>query len=296
MLGLIVSVTVSAPDLAAAIAAYQDCLDYSVVERGTISAELAAVWGASRMAGRHYALLQPASRADVYLRLVENDAVAGFGPMQTFGWNANEILTEDPDAMADRLADSAFQVIGSPANLSTNENIRAMQAVGPAEEVIYLTRLPPEGGDLGLGSAQSFVDRTFIVVVGGPDMAAMHRFYHGVLGLSVTEPVGARVRLLSRAHGLDVEHRHPLSMARLPGPFSIEIDEYPASATTRPERYKELPPGIAMVAFTTPSLDAIKEHLLAPPVTLATAPYHGSRAGVVRGPAGELIELVERPN
>jgi len=296
MLSLIVCVTVSAPNLAVAIAAYQDYLDYSVVERGTINPDLAAVWGASRMAGRHYALLQPASGADVFLRLIENDAVEGYAPMRTFGWNANEILTEDPDAMAERLANSPFKVIGAPANLSTNDNIRAMQAVGPAEEVIYLTRLPSGGGDLGLGSAQSFVDRTFIVVVGGPDMAAMHSFYNGVLGLSVTEPVGARVRLLSRAHGLNLEHRHPLSMARLPSRFGIEIDEYPASATTRPQRYAELPPGIAMVAFTTPSLDAIKEHLLAPPVAVESAPYNGSRVAVVRGPAGELIELVERRN
>ncbi len=294
MLGLIVNVTVSTPDLATTIAGYQDCLDYTVVEHGRIGPELAGVWGTPQMAGRDYALLQPASGAEVYLRLVQNDAVEGFGPMKTFGWNANEILAQDPDAMAERLADTVFKVIGPPANLSTNDDIRAMQAVGPADEVIYLTRLPADGG-LGLGSAQSFVDRTFIVVVGGPDMTAMHAFYNGVLGLDVSDPVGARVRLLSRAHGLDLEHRHPLSMARLPSQFSIEIDQYPPSATTRAHRHGELPPGIAMVAFTTRNLAALRDHWLAEPKAISSVPYGGRRVAVIRGPAGELIELIEDP-
>ena len=291
MLELIAVVTVSAPDLRLTASAYEEYLQYRIVADGTVSEELADTWATPKMAGRDYLLLQPASQAEVYLRLVQTDAAESFGAMKSFGWNANEILTQDPDAMAERLADSPFDVVGSPKNLSTNENIRAMQAIGPAKEVIYLTRLP-EG--FRLGSARSFVDRTFIVVLGGPDMEAMRSFYSEVLGLEVSDPVGARIRLLSRAHGLDLEHRHPLAMASLPSQFGVELDEYPQTATTRAQRDGELPPGIAMVSFTTRSLEPFAERLLAAPRALETQPYSGSRAGVIQGPAGELIELIER--
>ena len=89
--------------------------------------------------------MQPESGAGVFLRFVQAAPVAGYGPMKTFGWNATEILVQDPDALAEQLADSPFKIVGSPMNLSSNENIRAMQVVGPANEVLYLTRIPPGG-------------------------------------------------------------------------------------------------------------------------------------------------------
>jgi catechol 2,3-dioxygenase-like lactoylglutathione lyase family enzyme len=294
MLGRIRIVTICAPDLGATAEAYQQFLNYSVVDKGVLAADLAAVWNAPKMAGHNYLTLQPASQADVYLRLIQNDPVEGFAAMRTFGWNANEILTQDPDVMAERLEGSPFEVIGPPANLSTSKDIRAMQAVGLAGEVIYLTRLPQSGDASALGRAETFVDRTFIVVVGGPDMQAMQRFYHDVLGLPVSEPVGARIRVLSRAHGMSMDTNHPLSIARLPRNFLIEIDQYPQTATARTHRQGELPPGMAMVAFTTPSLDELGGRLLAAPAAIESAPYAGRRVGVIRGAAGELIELLEQ--
>lgn len=287
-------VTVCTPDLAATAEAYTQFLNYAVVERGQVPTELAAVWDAPLMAGRDFLLLQPASKADVYLRLISNAVVDGFAAMKTFGWNSNEILTQDPDAMAKRLESSPFRVVGPPANLSTSKEIRAMQAVGLAEEVIYLTRLPDSGDVSALGTAETPVDRTFIVVVGGPDMEAMRAFYRDVLGLPVSEPVGARIRVLSRAHGMSMETSHPLATARLPRQFLIEIDQYPEAATERPHRQGELPPGMAMVAFTTSNLDALSDRLIANPAAIAAEPYAGRVTGVIRGAAGELIELLQQ--
>ena len=148
MLSFIVVVTVSAPDLSAAQSAYTDYLNYAVVEEGEISEDLAAAWNTPEMIGRSYVLMQPESKAEVFLRFVESGPVEGFAAMRTFGWNSNEILVQDPDAMAERLRNSPFEIIGEPKNLSTNENIRAMQAIGPAGEVIYLTRIPADGAGL----------------------------------------------------------------------------------------------------------------------------------------------------
>ena len=295
MLSVIVIVTVSAPDLNAAQTAYEEYLSYNVIETGQVPEALAAAWNTPNMAGRNYVVMQPASKAEVFLRFVESPAVEGFAAMRTFGWNSNEILVEDPDAMAKRLENSPFRIIGEPKNLSTNENIRAMQAIGPAGEVIYLTRIPADGGGFNLGSAETFVDRTFIVVVGGPDIDAMRRFYNEVFAMPVTAPVDARISVLSNAHGMASETRHKLAVARLPTKFLIEIDQYPDAATTRPQRFGELPPGMSMVGFQVASFAPIEERLLAPPRTVDVAPYRGRRVAVLQGAAGELIELIEEP-
>jgi hypothetical protein len=292
MLSFMIVVTMTAPDLAAVEAAYVSYLKYRVADRGQVSEILAAVWDTPRMIGRDFILMQPESGAGVYLRFVQADPVEGYAPMKTFGWNATEILAQDPDALAEQLADSPFEILGAPKNLSDTSPIRAMQVVGPANEVLYLTRIPPEGAGT-LSPAETFVDRTFIMVLGGPEMESLREFYNQVFAMPVGEPFGARVRLLSRAHGLDLETLHPLAMASLPKDFGIELDQYPPSATTRPQRFGELPPGIAMVGFRIASLAPVEDYLISEPLVVESAPYDGRRVGLVRGPAGELIELIE---
>ena len=134
MLQSILAVTICAEDLPAVEAAYSNYLNYRVVERGTVSAALAAHWHAPAMTGRAWLLLQPASGAPVYLRFVQQTHVAGYAPLKTYGWNAAELLVQDPDALAEGLAASPFKIVGPPRNLSSNDNIRAMQVVGPAHE------------------------------------------------------------------------------------------------------------------------------------------------------------------
>ncbi len=292
MLTAILAVTMTVPDLAAVERAYGEYLGYRVVERGEVAAELAELWGAPALAGREFLLMQPASGAPVYLRAIRQDAHPGFAAMRTHGWNSNEILVEDTYAIHERLKDSPFRIIGEPKGLSMNPEVIAMQALGPAEELVYLTRIPPGKSLFNLGSAQSFVDRTFIVVLGGPDMEAMRGFYAG-LGMPVTEPMDATISVLSKDWGLPPEHQFKLGIVRFPENFLIELDEYPPEAQPRPRRPGELPPGMAMVGFTVDSLDGLDLQFEAPPRAVAAAPYDGRRVAVARGAAGELIELVE---
>lgn len=293
MLQSILAVTICAPDLAALETAYTNWLDYQVVERGSLPASCAQSWQAPALSGRPFLLLQPVSGEPVYLRFVETPSVAGYAPLRTFGWNATELLVQDPDALAERLATSPFKVIGPPRNLSSNDDIRAMQVLGPANELLYLTRLLPGAAGLNLGTANCPVDRPFIVVVGGPNLNALRDFYAVTLGLPVTPAMDVRISVLSNAHGLDPEQLHPLALAILPERFVIELDQYPPSATNRPQCANELPPGIALVSFTVAALDAVKADWLQGPQAQTAAPYNGRRCGVLRGVAGELIELVE---
>ncbi len=266
-----------------------------MVERGTVSEALAAAWGAPRVDGHRYLVLQTASGAPVYLRVVETPATPGYALMKTHGWNSNEILVEDTDAVAKRLEKSPFRIVGAPRPLSTNAAIRAMQAVGPAGELIYLTRIPPTGSLFIKTPAKSFIDRTFIVVVGGPDMNAMRTFYRDRLKLEVTEPMPAAIQVLNDALGAPASTLTPLALAKVSSSFAIEFDEYPPSTVPRPQRPGDLPPGMAMVSFAVDSLDGLNLPWLVPPGVRHEGFYRGGRSALVRGPAGELIELIEAP-
>ena len=293
MLTAIIAVTLSVPDLSTAQAAYADALGYRVADEGVVSQELADGWNAPRIVGRRYALLQPASGAPTYLRLVQSPPVAGFAAMKTHGWNSNEILVQDPDALAASFAGSPFRVVGEPKPLSTNPKVRAMQALGPAGEMNYFTHIPASGSVFIKSRAQSFVDRSFIVVLGGPSMAAMQAFYRDVLGAPVTEPVAAEINVLQDAWGLPPDTKSQLALVNFSTSFAIELDEYPPQAQPRPRRDGELPPGMAMVSFVVPSLDARPLPWVVPPTARPEAPYAGRRAGLLIGAAGEWIELVE---
>ncbi len=292
MLSAIVAVTLLVPDVDAAAEAYQATLSYEAVERGRVPPEQAALWGAERLEGREFVVLRPESGEPVYLRFVETDAEAA-PAMRALGWNATEILVEDPVALEARMADAPFRVIGPPAPLEFNPKVVAMQALGPAGELLYFTHMPPGASKFGLGSATTFVDRVFIVVLGVHDIRRTLDYYGGTFGLPVTEPAPSRIDVLADAWALPRSQPFLLGIARLPERFLIEVDEYPAAASVKRVADGELPAGMAMVSFTVPSLEPHLAQFVSPPVTLNGVPYDGRRAGVLRGPDGEHIELVE---
>ncbi len=289
-------VTLTVEDVVFVAAAYEQWLGYRIVQRGKVSSELAQLWQAPNTIGRTQCLLQPASGEPVYLRFVEAPPVTGYVPLRTYGWNAVELLAEDPDALAEHLAASPFEIIGPPRNLSFSENIRAMQVKGPANEVLYFTRMgsgkmPSKLGKLG--QAQTFVDRTFIIIVGGANIDTIRAFYADQLGMKVSKATAGRISVLSRAFGLDPETPQMLAVTWLPKRFGIEIDQYPTAAIERPQIAGDLPPGIASVSFTLRSLDKVALPWRHAPCVIDEWPYEGRRAAVTVGAAGEWIELIE---
>lgn len=294
MLKSIRIVTLTVSNLKVAERAYCDWLGYQPMAGGRISARLAKAWNTPAAEKSAYSIVHTASGSDVLLRLIERPATRGFKALRTHGWNANELLVTDPAALEKRLrdADSPFSVIGATAALDSNPRIVAMQALGPDDALHYFTKIPPEGGTFIKQAAATFVDRTFIAVVGGPSMTALRAFYGERLGMSVTEPFASKVPVLNAALGLPAEQQIPLALVPLSPKFVLELDEYPALTVPRPLREGDLPPGMAMVSF---EVDALDESLpwRSPPVAKNETPYFGKRAGVIVGPAGEWIELIE---
>jgi hypothetical protein len=277
-------ITICASDLSAMESAYTNVLGYSVVERGSISKDLAGVWAAPSMRGHSFIMMKPESDVNVLFRVVQLDDTPGYKPLSTFGWNASGILVQDPDALAAKIRASptGFEVAGEPGSLGEGSPIRAMQAVGPAHEVLYLMRIP-----------EGMPSTPFIVILGSPDLPMTQRFLSERLRLEVGKAGEARMTLLNKSFGLDIETKHPLAMAHISPEYSIELDGYPMRAKRRPQRKGELPPAMSVVTFETDDFDSVRGLLVAPPKRIKGSPYNGRRVGTIRGTALELIEVVE---
>jgi catechol 2,3-dioxygenase-like lactoylglutathione lyase family enzyme len=268
-------VTIITPDLDAAIAAYGAFLGHSGAAPTAVSAERAARWGSPQAAGARMATLYPESGETRFIRLVEGRPSPDHRPLGSLGWSAAEIVVQDLDALAARLASSPFEIIGPPAVLDFDftDKIRAMQVLGAGGEVLYLTEIGDQIPGFALPDAKSFVGQLFIMVLGGRSIAEAAAPYSR-LGRAAGEPILARVEVLSRAHGLPAALRHSLSTIALDEASLIEVDAFPASATARPASSIGLPSGIAMASFTFEGLAEVED------------------GTVLRGDQGELIELI----
>ncbi len=283
------------PDLNACIPVYRDLLDYRLIDHGHLPESLAAAWATPNMRGMPYALLQPASGAAVYLRFIQTGNAGGYWPPVTQGWIATEILTTDPDAVLEKLRATAFTHIGGPADLYPSpKSARALQMAGPAGELLYFTRILPGGSRFGLHGAKCFVDRPFIMVVGGTSLTDIHAFYGDVLGLRIWEQEPFRIGQMSRVLGLPPQTAYPISLARIPGrSFLLELEELPLYIKRRHVPEGQLPEGLAMVSFASAPLHELQLDYRAAPRAINLPPYNGRKAAVIEGPAGEWLELIE---
>jgi len=296
MLKSIMMVTMLVTNLNVTEEAYDEYLDYELVSQGVVDESLAEVWGAEGMVGHPYIVMQPSSGEAVYLRFIEEEEKMNYRPMGTHGWNSTEILVQNPDQLATELESSPFEIIGMPYDLyPTPDAPRAMQVLGPSDEVLYLTRIIPEGSGFNLGSAQSYVDRVFIMVLGGPSMEALQDYYKTSFGMPVTEASDWTIGVLSRMNDLPDDSVFPLALVEFEENFLIELDEWNNGDIFESREVKEghLPPSTSMVSFSTTSIDQINVEWKHEPQKIDVFPYNGSKVGVTVGIAGEWIEIIE---
>ncbi len=291
--GAILGGVVATPDLNAALADYQGRLGLALVEHTTLSVDLAASWGCPASAGATMATLQPASGAPCYIRLIEQPVPTDFRPTRTFGWAAYEFSVQDVYGWPDRLTDSGFAIVGPPKEIAGLPYFIPMQVTGRGAEMLYLNEVRSDTPASDLPMAVSLVDKVFIVILAAPDRTAAVDWYKIVLGLEESGIYTLEYTMINKAFDLPAGTQSTISMVqrgRLP---MIEVDEYPAAATARPQAPGHLPPGNTLVTLAVDSLDAIAADWIAPPAVREGPLYGGRRAGTVHGPAGELLELVE---
>jgi catechol 2,3-dioxygenase-like lactoylglutathione lyase family enzyme len=288
-LGALRAVTIVVPDLHETEQAYAAHLGYRTVRRGTVSAATAASWGAPKAAGRNTLLMVPESGEPAYLRFIENTEIVPPPALTTFGWAAAEFTIKDTDALAVRLAESPFRIIGPPADLNGYPMIRAMQAIAPGGECLYLTRIGP-GAPLPLAEAKSFVGRVFIMVLASGDIEATRAFYAGRFGNEPSPPEPAVITMLGDALGLSRDRRYGLSIMPLAHGTLLELDDYPIEARPRPVNDGDLPGGIAIVSFDVTRITGTD--LITDPQACDLPELEHCHTASLRGSSGELIELI----
>lgn len=291
--GRIAGGVVTTPDLDAAISDYAGLLQYRLVEQGLIDPDLAASWRCPASAGARFAALQPQSGAHCFIRLVEAPLPADFRPTRSYGWAAYELTVQDVANWPGRLQGGGFEIVGQPKALEGLPFIIAMQMTGRGREMLYLTELFGDTPQSDLPRAASLSDHIFIAVLASPDREASVRWYEDKLKLEAGGSYTLSYTMINNAFGLPPSHRTTLTMLQKGRMPVMEVNDYPDEARERQGSPGMLPPGNALLTLAVDDLNALDVAFIAPPRVFEGAVYGGRRAATLRGPAGELVELLE---
>lgn len=289
---LLRAATLTVADVDATAARYRDWLDYSVIEQGSLPADLAASWGAPASAGRPYVVMRPSSGADVFLRFVQGDPVPDYKPLRTYGWAAIEICVQDVLQVNERMLESPFEIIGPPREIEGLPAIYPMQVKGPDGEIAYFTQIRSDLPTFDLPRAASMIDKLFILVLACSDMQGSVKWFEEVVGLKLGRSMDIVYTMLANSFGTPHEQLYTICTVVHERDVFLELDQYPDAATPRPGHPGQLPPGIALCTLSHPDIDSIKGDWITPPVERPGPVYGGRRAGTLRAPDGSLVEIV----
>jgi catechol 2,3-dioxygenase-like lactoylglutathione lyase family enzyme len=286
--------TVLTPDFEASLTDYTAVLDMQVVENTIVAEELAQAWHAPSLAGRKMAVLQPASGAACYIRLIAGTQVPGYQPIRSYGWISLELTVDNVWDVHQRVAAvPGFNVIGPPKLVDGFSNFIPMQVVGRAGEVLYLNQVIHNTETLDLPKAKSMVDHIFITVLAAPDRQSALDFYTSKAGFTAGGTYEIVYSVINNAFTLPAATKHAITMTHVGSLPCIEIDQYPQQTIARPMLPGELPPGVGMVTYLVESLDGIAAECLAAPQFQTGVVYGGRRSATIIGPCGEYLELIE---
>lgn len=274
-------VTILTTNLQETTSVYQEHLLYEPIASGKISTEQAALWQAAPLEGKSYTILRAASGKPGYLRFVEVDK-SFIAAQQQRGWRAIELLSSDVDLMAKKLVDSPFRIIGPPAWISAQQNVKAMQIEAPGGEVLYLSHVIDKNKMLLTKvQAETLVDRPFIMVAGGRNHDEAVNFYKN-MGLKTLGPFPYRIDFLAKRLALPVDTLFALSLAQVTPEFSLELDKYPDKA------YDKLTNPI----FSITLIAQENSKKLLTTQTISPFPYDNRRTTHLEGKLGERLEII----
>lgn len=290
---LLRAATVTVSDLARTKDLYRTYFDYGTVEEGTVPPELAESWQSPKSAGLPYAVMQPQSGAEVYLRFIEQPPVKDFKALRSYGWNAIEICVQDVLAVNERMLDSPFEIIGPPNKIPGLDAIHPMQVKGPDQEIVYLTQINDDLPQYNLPRAGSLIDKLFILVMGCSDMGRSATWMQRKCGLGFGREMEIPYTMIAKAYGTSLDELHRICTLIHDKDVFLELDQYPEAAIQRPAHVGMLPPGCAIGTLFHPDFDSLPGPWLTKPIQRGGVIYKGKRVGVLQDPDGALIEMVE---
>lgn len=286
--------TLNSPDMKSVADWYVKWFEYRVTETGKVDAALAQSWGTPKMAGAPFTLLASTGSPDVFLRVIQGSPAPAFNPRGTFGWGSLEFIVADLDGLYKKFKSGGIGIFREPASLGgIFASIHAMQIFGPMNMTHNLSVETGNAATSNLPIAKSTVDRMFLVGLNGPSLKDLSGFYSNVFKMTKGADFEYPNPVLSEAMGLAKDHLFKLGLVRSAQKGNtIELHDLPNGAP-RPQLEGELPPGVGMISFGVADLNALKLPYLGASAVRSSAAYKGRRAATLKGPAGELIELIE---
>jgi hypothetical protein len=287
--------TISVSDLGKSLKLYRDYLDFALIETGQLDIRLAALWGLPNMRGAKYVVLQASAGGPALLRLIEVPKMANFVPATSYGWSAFEITVADVFALAIKLTNSEFNIVGPPKCVDGFTSFIPMQVIGPDGEILFLNQVNHSDADADLPIATCSVDQLFIVVLAAKDRELSALEYQHNLALDRAGTYHLRYSLINRAFNLPVETAQTITMMQKGRTPFAQIDQYPAQAEVRPVHSGWLPPGNSMVSILVDNIEQlpIADKMCSSPGNLTSVVYQGRKTALIRGAVSECIELIE---
>jgi hypothetical protein len=184
------------------------------------------------------------------MRVIELSGVLPRLTRHQHGWLALEVLVRDVDALAPQVAAAGFDIVGPPADLDVSPAIRAMQALGPAGEMLYLTEVKapvppfeiPLSATLPAGQA---LGPLFIAVLSTPSRAAVLAALAPLAPKAVLS-FETKITVLNRALGHELGKRWPVATVQWAGQSLFEVDEVVDSGVNTASA---VPQGLAWVTM-----------------------------------------------
>ena len=266
-------------------------LNFRIKVESTVSDQLAQYWQAPALAGARFAVLAAPS-GDAWLRVVEDSSAVDAQPLKRHGWLALETNVADVDKVRAQLDEEQFKVIGEPAFLQVSDAIKAMQVIGPAGEVSYLTEVKREVPPFELPQTKYLCANLFIPVLAVPNRAAAVAFYESLNQADPALQFDTKITVLNRSLGKPIEHQYAVATLQLDGLCLFEIDEVPEAAAMT-HQPGHLPAGIAMITCFCKDLKKVATQFNQPIIDFADGYSNSEQHLLLQGPAGELIELIQ---
>jgi len=279
-LGPIALCTLIATDGKALVDAYTGWLHQEVADAGPLDNDSATAIGCPQLAGNPSWLLSN-SKGRRWLQVVEHRAANRRDTLHTYGWLALEILVADVDSLAERLAESPFDILRPAADLDISDKIRACQVRGPAGEILYLTQIKGKVPPFDLPTCEAPVDHLFIPVLSTPSRdqsLVQYSTISGNAGISFD----TKITVVNQARGYALEQRHPVATLQLAGQALIEIDQIDGTV----EPAEGITCGMASVAFHCKRMPRAQAR------DITSGPFAGRKVSAQKGCAGERFTLV----
>jgi catechol 2,3-dioxygenase-like lactoylglutathione lyase family enzyme len=290
-LGPIVGATLLTQDIEYACQGYEDGLGFELVRKNPVPDELIELWQTPSLQGAPMAVLA-ASNGQPWLRIIEDIDCIPHKPLKTHGWMSLETNVRSVDCIRQALDTRYFDVIGEPAYLQVSDAIKAMQVIGPANEVSYITQVDSAVPPFELPMTNARTGNLFIPVLCTPDRDKSLAFYESLNLAAPGLKFDTKVTVLNQAWRKAEDHQYPVATLQLAGNCLFEIDEVP-EAQPIISNLGSLPSGIALVTCLVKNLSSLLDTLNLSIIQINDSYYPSRKIAFIEGPAGEKIELVE---